>query len=110
MENNVWAVKIISLIIYALILASLGKFYFEKSNERIRQEVSNSKEYSQVITIIKENNLSLSKIKSLERREYNYWMYFFGIIGSFTMINVPYTFVKSIIQYFINKKTPPHYQ
>jgi hypothetical protein len=108
MDNNSWAIKIVALIIYALIIASFGKFYFERSNEQMRQEISNSKEYSQVIALIKENHLSLTKIKTVtENRDYNYWIYFLGIIGSFMMINVPYIFIKSIIQYIFNRKVSP---
>ena len=105
MGINTWTIKIISLIIYALILSAFAKFYFEKSNEQMRQEVIKSAEYSQVVALIKEKNLSLTKIKTAtEKRDCNYWVYFLGIIGSFMMVNVPYAFVKNIIQYFINRK------
>ncbi len=94
MKKKIWFSHIAALILYGLIAGIIGT---KLNAPEPKKEILSQPDYAQVINIIKEKKLKMSKIREAAREDYPFYLYFVGAPITLFVAVAPYWLIKTLI-------------
>ncbi|HEY3308252.1 MAG TPA: hypothetical protein VGJ93_07330 [Desulfuromonadaceae bacterium] len=105
MTENKWIIRIVALLFYGLVVGTVGSLSEAKFSKTTKTEVFASKDYEQVVTLIREKKLDPRKIKTAYVNEHGFAEFYFGSILTLLFLSAPYVLLKWIISRILRQRT-----